>query len=185
MARKQRHHDYNNCPVEAALDIIGGKWKPVILLNLTEGTKRFNELRRLMPNITQRMLTLQLRELEADGLVHREIYPQVPPKVEYSLTARGETLLPVLTTLQEWGTAYALPLVQNAQASPTSTVTGGEQAAPPAAAPNHPPPQTKTTPQQPAKTPAVAAAKPQPQRRRPGAARASRPWGATGSADVS
>ena len=107
--RKQRHTDYTDCPVEAALDMIGGKWKAVILFRLFEGTKRFNELRRLHPNITQRMLTNQLRELERDGLVHREVYPQVPPKVEYSLTPDGRTLKPVLLALERWGEGQALP----------------------------------------------------------------------------
>ena len=106
--RKQRHQSYNNCPVEAALDLIGGKWKAVILFRLMEGTRRFNELRRLHPNITQRMLTNQLRELERDGLVHREVYPQVPPKVEYSLTDKGRTLTPLLLELQRWGREHAL-----------------------------------------------------------------------------
>ncbi len=108
MAIKQRHKNYTNCPIEAALDLIGGKWKAVILFRLMEGTKRFNELRRLMPNVTQRMLTNQLRELEADGIVHREVYPQVPPKVEYSLTSLGETLSPLLLTLKDWGETHAL-----------------------------------------------------------------------------
>jgi len=107
--RKQRHTDYTNCPVEAALDVIGGKWKVVILFRLFEGTRRFNELRRLHPNITQRMLTNQLRELERDGLVHREVYPQVPPKVEYSLTSAGRTLKPVLSALKLWGERQVLP----------------------------------------------------------------------------
>ncbi|HEB27697.1 MAG TPA: transcriptional regulator [Porticoccus sp.] len=108
MAKKQRHQDYTNCPVEAVLDLIGGKWKAVILYRLIESTKRFNELRRLIPNVTQRMLTNQLRELEADGLVHREVYLEVPPKVEYSLTDLGETLTPLLHSLEGWGEAHAL-----------------------------------------------------------------------------
>lgn len=108
--RKQRHDDYTNCPVEAALDMIGGKWKVVILFRLFEGTKRFNELRRQHPNITQRMLTNQLRELERDGLVHRKVYAQVPPKVEYSLTPAGRTLKPVLQALKRWGESHAKPL---------------------------------------------------------------------------
>src|SRR5215472_7773516 len=78
-----------NCPVEAAIDVIGGKWKPLILWWLHHRTHRFAELRRLMPGITEKMLTQQLRELEADGIVHRRIYPTVPPKVEYSLTDWG------------------------------------------------------------------------------------------------
>ena len=108
MTRKQRHKNYIDCPVEAALDSIGGKWKAVILFRLMEGTKRFNELKRLMPNITQRMLTNQLRELEADGLIHREVYPQVPPKVEYSLTDLGLTLRTILVELKKWGEKHKL-----------------------------------------------------------------------------
>ncbi len=108
MTRKQRHSDYTNCPVEAALDSIGGKWKPMILFRLLEGTQRFNELRRLMPAVTQRMMTKQLRELEADDLVHREIYPEVPPKVEYSLTELGRTLEPLLKELKSWGEIHKL-----------------------------------------------------------------------------
>jgi len=94
------------CPVEACLEVIGGKWKAVILFHLLSGTKRFNELRRLLPKVTQRMLTRQLRELEQDGLVEREIYPQVPPKVEYSLSEFGETVEPILRILQQWGVEY-------------------------------------------------------------------------------
>lgn len=94
------------CPVESTLDVIGGKWKGIILYHLISGTKRFNEFRRLMPGLTQRMLTLQLRELEEDGVVHREVYPVVPPKVEYSLTEFGMTLKPIIMLMQEWGTQY-------------------------------------------------------------------------------
>lgn len=91
--------------LERSLQILGGKWKLVILGHLAVRTRRFNELRRLMPTITQRMLTLQLRALAADGLVHRKHFSQVPPKVEYSLTARGETLIPILAALDRWGAA--------------------------------------------------------------------------------
>ena len=93
--------------VTTTLAIIGGKWKILILYHLCTGTQRFNELRRLLPDITQRMLTLQLRELEDDGIVHREVYPQVPPKVEYSLTAFGKTLIPVIEVMDAWGKQYA------------------------------------------------------------------------------
>ncbi|WP_454015555.1 winged helix-turn-helix transcriptional regulator [Bacillus sp. Marseille-Q7846] len=91
-----------SCPVEAMVEVIGGKWKGVILYHLLDGTKRFNELKRLKPNITQRMLTLQLRELEADGIIHREVYREVPPKVEYSLTELGESLRPMILLMMEW-----------------------------------------------------------------------------------
>lgn len=100
--RKQRHESYYHCPVEAALDLIGGKWKAVLLFRIIEKTRRFNELRRIVPKLTARMLTLQLRELEADGLVTRTIYPQVPPKVEYSPTQLGRSFRPVLEALIRW-----------------------------------------------------------------------------------
>ncbi|WP_419892952.1 winged helix-turn-helix transcriptional regulator [Oceanobacillus kimchii] len=96
-----------NCEKELTLAVIGGKWKMLILWYLgKEGTKRFNELKSLMPNITQRMLVNQLRELESDFIVHREVYPVVPPKVEYSLTERGETLMPILKAMYDWGKDY-------------------------------------------------------------------------------
>jgi len=104
--RKQRHKQYTNCPVEAALDIIGGKWKSIILFRVMEKTRRFNELRKLLPNITQRTLTNQLRELERDGLLQRKIFAEVPPKVEYSITEFGTTLEPVLITLKNWAETY-------------------------------------------------------------------------------
>jgi DNA-binding HxlR family transcriptional regulator len=96
----------DKCPVEYTLEIIGGKWKGVLLYHLIDGKKRFNELRRICPSITQRMLTLQLRELEQDGIVHREVFQQVPPKVEYSLTPLGRTLEPIIIQIREWGIVY-------------------------------------------------------------------------------
>jgi DNA-binding HxlR family transcriptional regulator len=107
--RKQRHEVYGNCPVEAALDIIGGKWKAILLFHILESTKRFNELGRLLPGLTQRMLTTQLRELEADGVIARTVYPQVPPKVEYSITPFGRTLEPLLRELALWAEAHVKP----------------------------------------------------------------------------
>lgn len=96
------------CPMEMTLDLIGGKWKALILWHLAhDGTLRFGELRRLFSRVTQKMLTQQLRELERDGLVHRKVYPVVPPKVEYSLTQVGQSLLPALVALNEWGTDFA------------------------------------------------------------------------------
>ena len=92
-----------NCPVEAAIDVIGGKWKALILWWLRQRTYRFAELRRLMPGITEKMLTQQLRELEADGIVDRRVYPTVPPKVEYSLTEYGRSLEHALQAICEWG----------------------------------------------------------------------------------
>ena len=92
-----------SCPVEGTVDVIGGKWKSVIIYHLLDGKKRFNELKKLNTGITQRMLTLQLRELESDGIVNREVYPVVPPKVEYSLTEFGETLEPIVILMRDWG----------------------------------------------------------------------------------
>ncbi|MDA3642758.1 helix-turn-helix transcriptional regulator [Saccharopolyspora indica] len=94
------------CTVEAAMEVVGGKWKMAILKHLTDGPHRFGELKRALPSITQRMLTRQLRELEADGIVLRTVYPQVPPKVEYSLTAIGTSLEDVVRRLEEWGAWY-------------------------------------------------------------------------------
>jgi DNA-binding HxlR family transcriptional regulator len=102
--------------VEATLDVIGGKWKGVILFHLLSGTKRFNELHRFLPNVTHRMLVLQLRELEEAGVVHREVYPQVPPKVEYSLTPFGASLKPILLLMQQWGDQYKETLIEKKQA---------------------------------------------------------------------
>ena len=116
--RKQRHdpEQLEACPMEATLDLIGGKWKGAILFRLSEQTLRFNELSRLFYKITARSLTKQLRELEADGLVHREVYPEVPPKVEYSLTAKGQTLRPVLEALKDWGEKEVLIPLMKARA---------------------------------------------------------------------
>ena len=96
-----------NCSMELTLDIIGGKWKPIIIWHLGKKTMRFNELKRSLPNITQKMLTQQLRALEESKLINRVIYNQVPPKVEYSLTDYGRSLLPVLTDLCEWAINYS------------------------------------------------------------------------------
>lgn len=94
------------CPVETTLFLIGDKWKVLILRDLFTGTKRFSELKKSLTGITQKMLTQQLRDLEQNGLIHREVYPVVPPKVEYSLTSLGLTLKPILNSLEEWGTNY-------------------------------------------------------------------------------
>lgn len=95
------------CFFELTLAVIGGKWKPIILNHLAqEEIMRFGELTRSIPDITQRMLTKQLRELESDGLIHREVYRQVPPKVEYTLTPMGRSLLPILQQMRDWGVDY-------------------------------------------------------------------------------
>lgn len=92
------------CPVEYTLTLIGGKWKPVILWHLAnDGIKRYGEIKKLLIGITHKMLSQQLKELEADGLIHREEYHQIPPKVEYSLTDKGKTLIPILQLMCQWG----------------------------------------------------------------------------------
>ncbi len=106
-ARHARPDFFPGCAVEAAIHLIDGKWKCVVLWHLlTDGTLRFNELRRCIPGVTQRMLTNQLRELEADGVITRTVYPVVPPKVEYALTDMGRELEPILRALHGWGAAH-------------------------------------------------------------------------------
>ena len=95
-----------NCPVAATLDMIGGKYKALILWHLAEKKLRFSELRKVLSNATPKMLTQQLRELESCKLIHREVFPVVPPKVEYSLTETGRSLLPILVAMRDWGAQY-------------------------------------------------------------------------------
>jgi DNA-binding HxlR family transcriptional regulator len=110
--RKQRYSSYelsSGCGVEACVEVIGGKWKGVILHHLmTSGVLRFNEIQRMKPNLSPRVLTAQLRELEQDGVIVRKVYPVVPPKVEYSLSKAGESLKPLIKTMQEWGDEHLL-----------------------------------------------------------------------------
>ncbi len=94
------------CPVETTLTLIGDKWKVLIIRDLLGGTKRFGELKKSMPLITQKMLTANLRKLEADGLLNRKVYAQVPPRVEYTLTKQGQSLRPVLAVMYKWGKTY-------------------------------------------------------------------------------
>ena len=96
----------DNCPVEATLDLIGGKYKALILWHLSDGKLRFSELRKTIKNATPKMLTQQLRELECHNLIHREVYPVIPPKVEYSLTETGRSLMPILMAMRDWGATY-------------------------------------------------------------------------------
>lgn len=107
------------CPVRTAIAVLGGKWKPLIVYYLRPGTKRFSELRRAIPEVTQQVLTQQLRELEDDGIVLRTLYPGVPPRVDYDLTALGRELAPILDLLERWGTTL---IAQSAAhgASPTA-----------------------------------------------------------------
>src|SRR5882762_6588182 len=102
----------SSCLVEITLAVIGGRWKVLILQQLLTGVKRFNELHRALEGITHKTLTQQLRELEADGVVSRKVYPQIPPKVEYSLTALGKTLKPVLTAMHNWADRHGRSLGQ-------------------------------------------------------------------------
>ena|ERR1700722_10446476 len=126
--RQRRFRSYDlstGCAVEACLEVIGGKWKGIILHHLMEhGVLRFNELQRLKPDLSPRILTAQLRELEEDGVVHRKVYPVVPPKVEYSLTSAGETLKPLIGAMQDWGDEFLIrtkaPVGQRAKAASAS-----------------------------------------------------------------
>ncbi|AFY52940.1 putative transcriptional regulator [Rivularia sp. PCC 7116] len=92
-----------SCEVETTLQVIGGRWKVLIIRELLLGIRRFGELQRALPGVTQKMLTQQLREMEQDGIIHREVYAEIPPKVEYSLTSLGESLQPILNAMHEWG----------------------------------------------------------------------------------
>lgn len=104
--RPKRLDPKSGCAVELTLSIIGGVWKPLLLFHVLNGKKRFMELTRLIPGATQRMLTLQLRELETDGLIIRHVYAEVPPRVEYEATPLARTLAPVMVSLREWGEGY-------------------------------------------------------------------------------
>lgn len=105
------------CDVEATLSVMGGRWKAVLVCHLLDGRKRFGELRRLTPNATERMITLQLRELEADDVITRHVYAEVPPRVEYELTEFGRSLEGILAPMQEWGRIFkARKLAEEAEA---------------------------------------------------------------------
>ena len=100
---RQRKASRTGCAVEATLSVIGGVWKPILVFHLLQGKLRFNALCRVAPKATPRMITLQLRELEADGIVKRTVFPEVSPKVEYELTELGQSLAPVLLSMRDWG----------------------------------------------------------------------------------
>jgi DNA-binding HxlR family transcriptional regulator len=122
MADMAKHKSYScggGCPVEATLDLIGGKWKGMLLYHLMDGVQRFGALKRGLPTITQRMLTKQLRELEQAGLVNRVVYAEVPPRVEYSLTPLGHSLKTIVAALKGWGEGY---LARERAAPPSTTV---------------------------------------------------------------
>ncbi|EJQ13268.1 transcriptional regulator [Bacillus cereus] len=93
----------DDCPIATTLDVIGGKWKVHILCVLADGKMRTNEIKREIPNITQKVLTQQLRQLEADGIIHRTVYQEVPPKVEYTISEHGKSLMQIMDELFEWG----------------------------------------------------------------------------------
>ena len=118
----RRRATKTGCAVEATMSVVGGLWKPVLVFHLLDGRVRFNALCRLTPNATPRMITLQLRELEDDGVIRRIVYPEVPPRVEYELTEFGRTLEPVLVSLRDWGEAF--------QARDVAVVAGDEPSAP-------------------------------------------------------
>ena len=103
----KRLNPKSGCAVEVTLSVMGGTWKPIVLFHLLAGRKRFSELSRAIGGITQRMLTLQLRELEEAGIVERTVYAEVPPRVDYALTERGRSLQPVLLAMRDWGVRYA------------------------------------------------------------------------------
>lgn len=106
MSEKKKIGELPACPVETTLMLIGDKWKVLILRDLMPGTKRFGELKKSIGGVSQKVLTAQLREMETDGLVRRTVYPEVPPRVEYTLTALGRSLKPILDAMWDWGEAY-------------------------------------------------------------------------------
>jgi DNA-binding HxlR family transcriptional regulator len=108
---RQRRASRTGCAVEVTLSVIGGVWKPVILFHLLDGKLRFNALNKLVSSATPRMLTLQLRELEADGIVQRTVFPEVPPRVEYALSDVGRSLEPILLTMRDWGELFRATMV--------------------------------------------------------------------------
>ena len=103
---EQQKKDLSACPVETTLTLIGDKWKVLILRDLLPGTKRFGELKKSIGHVSQKVLTAQLRDMEQSGLVHRQVFAEVPPRVEYSLTGLGQSLKPILDAMQVWGEGY-------------------------------------------------------------------------------
>ena len=113
MAKKNMDEN-KSCPIAGSINIFGGKWKPEAIYFINQGPKRFNELRRLIPNVSQRMLTQQLRELERDGIINRKQYLEIPPKVVYSMTELGKTLIPIFNELEKW-TAKNIEKIERSQ----------------------------------------------------------------------
>ena len=108
--------DLVNCPVTATLEVIGGKWKMLIIHLINNDINRFGKMSMIMRDISKQMLTTQLRDLERDGLINRKIYPEIPPRVEYSLTEKGKALLPVLSAMKDWGLTYEMNHLDSATA---------------------------------------------------------------------
>jgi DNA-binding HxlR family transcriptional regulator len=129
LPRAKLTRNFPGCPVEATLSFLDGKWKGVILFHLMGGTLRFNELRRKLPSVTQRMMTKQLRELEESGLVSRTVFPVVPPRVDYALTPLGETLKPVIKALAAWGEENVFCLPEGRYLRDVSAVSSAPAAA--------------------------------------------------------
>jgi DNA-binding HxlR family transcriptional regulator len=113
MNTETEQHNRLTCEVETTLKVIGGRWKVLIIRELMTGIKRFGELQRALSGITQKMLTQQLREMEEDGIIHRQVYAEIPPKVEYSLTPLGESLKPILDAMHEWGMKHLAQINRN------------------------------------------------------------------------
>lgn len=112
MIEQKSPKDLPACPVETTLTLIGDKWKVLILRDLMTGTKRFGELKKSVGGVSQKVLTAQLRDMEESGLLTRKVYPEVPPRVEYSLTELGQSLRPILDAMQNWGEGYKSSLVE-------------------------------------------------------------------------
>ena len=106
MEKEKMKKQHKNCPITYAMKVIGGKWKPIIFMRLSQGINRFGILSRSIEGISKNMLTRELRDLEAQKIINRKIFPEIPPRVEYSLTKKGETLLPVFEKLNQWGTKH-------------------------------------------------------------------------------
>ncbi len=111
---------FASCPVDSALRLVSGKWKPRILYRLSLGTQRFGELKRSIPGVTQRILTLQLRELEQDGMINRKVFAEVPPRVEYSLTQAAESIGPIMTAFGNWFERFSEDLAAGKKQPPAS-----------------------------------------------------------------
>lgn len=108
-----KKYDLVNCPVTATMGVIGGKWKILILYLITNDVNRFGKLSMMLKDISKQMLTTQLRDLERDGIIKRVIYPEIPPRVEYFLTEKGQALVPVFEALKQWGNKYELTVPNN------------------------------------------------------------------------